>query len=110
LSNTFTTVNSKEAKQLLVKPVGSRWVFTTKRNPDGSTPHKAHLVIKGYDQTDFGDTYCPVEKITTFQYLISLVRRCAWIIDHFELVTEFLNPEFDDDDIYMVLPEGCPHG
>ena len=52
LNNTFTTVNSKEAKQLLVKPVGSRWVFKTKRNTDGSTRYKARLVIKGYKQTD----------------------------------------------------------
>jgi hypothetical protein len=110
LSNTFTTVNCKEAKQLLVKPVGSRWVFTTKCNPDGSTPHKAHLVIKGYDQTDFGETYPPVGKIATFRYLILLVGRCALIINHFDLVTAFLNPEFDDDDIYMVLLEGWPHG
>jgi len=54
LNNTFTSV--KEAKQLLVKPVGSRWVFKTKRNPDGSTLYKARLVIKAYEQTNFGET------------------------------------------------------
>jgi len=47
LNNTVTTVNSKQVKQLLVKLVGSRWVFKTKRNPDGSTRYKACLVIKG---------------------------------------------------------------
>jgi len=56
LNNTFTTVNSKEAKQLLVQPVGSRWVFKTKTYPDGSTRYKARLVIKGYEQADFGET------------------------------------------------------
>jgi len=110
LNNTFTTVNSKEAKQLLVKPVGSEWVFKTKRNPDGSTRYKARLVIKGYEQTDFGETYAPVGKLTTFRYLISLVGRCGWHIDHMDVVTAFLNPEVDDDDIYMVLPEGWPEG
>jgi len=109
-NNTFTTVNSKEAKQLLVKPVGSRWVFKTKRNPDGSTRYKACLVIKGYEQTDFGETYAPVGKLTTFRYLISLVGRCGWNIDHLDVVTAFLNPEVDDDDIYMVLPEWWPDG
>jgi hypothetical protein len=99
LNNTFTTVNSKEAKQLLVKPVGSRWVFKTKRNPDGSTRCKARLVIKGYEQTDFGETYAPGGKLTTFRYLISLVGRCGWNIDHLDVVTAFLNPEVDDDDI-----------
>jgi len=110
LNNTFTTVNSKEAKQLLVKPVGSRWVFKTKRNPDGSTRYKAHLVIKGYEQTDFGETYAPVGKLTTFRYLISLVGRCGWNIDHLDVVTAFLNLDVDDVDIYVVLPEGCPEG
>jgi hypothetical protein len=56
LSNTFTTVNSKEVKQLLVKPVGSRLVFKTMSNPDGSTHYKAHLVIKLYEQTDYIET------------------------------------------------------
>jgi hypothetical protein len=27
-----------------------------------------------------------------------------------DLVITFLNPDVDDDDIYMVLPEGWPHG
>ena len=30
------------------KPIGSKWVFKTKTNPDGSIRHKARLVIKGY--------------------------------------------------------------
>jgi len=109
LNNTFSTVNSKEAKQLLVKPVGSRWVFKTKRNPDGSTRYKTRLVIKGYEQTDFGETYTPVSKLTTFWYLIPLVGRCGWNIDNLDVVTTFPNPDVDDNDIYMVLPEGWPH-
>jgi len=27
-----------------------------------------------------------------------------------DVVTAFLNPEVDDDDIYMTLPEGWPEG
>jgi len=66
LNNTFTTVNSREARQLRVKPIGSKWVYKTKYNPDGTIPYKARLVIKGYEQTDFGETYAPVGKLTTF--------------------------------------------
>jgi len=105
LNNTSTTVNSKEAKKLLVKPVGSRWVFKTKRNPNGSTHYKARLVIEGYEQTDFSKTYAPVGKLTAFRDLISLVGRCGWNTDHWDIVTEGLNRDVDDDDIYMVLPE-----
>jgi hypothetical protein len=78
----------------------------TKHNPDGSTQYKARLVIKGYEQTDFGETYAPVGKLTAFRYLISLIGRYGWNMDHLDVVTDFLNPKIDDDDIYMTLPEG----
>jgi hypothetical protein len=108
LNNTFTTINSWEARQLQVKPIGYKWVYKTKRNPDGTIRYKARLVINGYEQTYFGETYTPVGKLTTFRYLISLAGNHGWNIDHLDVVTAFLNPEVDDDDIYMTLPEGWP--
>jgi len=112
LNNTFSALNSREARQLKVRPIGSKWVYKTKHNPDGSIRYKARLVIKRYEQTDFGETYAPVGKLTTFRYLISLIGRCGWNMDHLDVVTAFLNPEIDDDDIYMTLPKGWPecHG
>jgi len=110
LSNTFTTINSREARQLRVKPIGSKWVYKTKHNPDGTIRYEPRLVIEGYEQTDFGETYAPVGKLTTFRYLISLVGKYRWNIDHLDVVTAFLNPEVDDDDIYMTLPEGWLEG
>jgi len=53
LNNTFTTINSWEARQLRVKPIGSKWVYKTKHNPDSTIRYKACLVIKGYEQMDF---------------------------------------------------------
>jgi hypothetical protein len=47
LNNTFSALNSCEARQLQVKPIGSKWVYKTKHNLDGSTRYKARLVIKG---------------------------------------------------------------
>jgi len=104
LNNTFTTFNPQEARQLRVKSIGSKWVYKTKHNPDGTIRDKAPLVMKGYGQTDFRETYASVGKLTTFQYLISLVGQHGWNIDHLDVVTAFLNPEVDDDDIYMTLP------
>jgi hypothetical protein len=60
--------------------IGSKWVFKTKRNPDGSTRFKARLVIKGYEQRrgqDFDETYAPVGKLTTLRYLLGLA---LWFI------------------------------
>jgi len=110
LNTTFSALNSQEARQLRVKPIGSKWVYKTKHNPDRSTRYKARLVTKGYQQTDFGATYAPVGKLTTFWYLNSLIARYGWNMDHLDVVTAVLNPEIDDDDIYMTLPEGWPEG
>jgi len=108
LNNTFSALTSREARQLQVKPIGSNWVYKTKHNPDGSTRYKALLVIKGYEQPDFGETYACVGKLTTFRYLISLIGKygTGWNMDHLDVVTAFLNPEIDDHDIFMTLPEG----
>jgi hypothetical protein len=108
LNNTFTTVNSRDGQQ--VQPIGSKWVYKTKHNPDGTIRYKARLVIKGYEQMEFRETYAPVGKLTTFRYLISLVRKHGWNIDYLDVVTAFLNPEVDDDNIYMTLPEDWPQG
>jgi hypothetical protein len=63
-------------------------------------------------QTNFGVTYAPVGKLTTFRYLISLIGkyRTGWNMDYLDVVTAFLNPEIDNDDIYMTLPEGWQEG
>jgi len=110
INNTIPALNSREAWQLPVYLIGSKWVCKTKHNPDGSTWYKAPLFIKGYKLADFGETYAGVGKRTTFQYLISLIAKYGWNIDHLDMLTAFLNPEIDDDDIYMNLPEGWPEG
>jgi hypothetical protein len=107
LNNTFSALNSQEAWQLRVKPIGSKWVLKTNHNTDRSTQYKARLVIKGYKQTAFGEMYAPVGKLTTLRYLISLIGRYELTMDLFDIVSAFLNPEIDDEDIYMTLPGGC---
>jgi hypothetical protein len=108
VNNTFTTINSQEARQFRVKPIGSKWVYKTNHNPEGTIQYKARLVIEAYEQTDFGETCAPVGTLTTIRYLISLVGKYGLNIDHLDRVTAFLNPEVDDDDIHMTLPAGWP--
>ena len=40
LNDTFSALNYQEALPLQVKLIGSRWVYKTKHNPDGSTWYK----------------------------------------------------------------------
>jgi hypothetical protein len=63
LNNTFSAPNSRVAQQLQVKLICSEWVYKTKCIPDGSTWYQAGLVIKGYDQTDIGETFAAVGKL-----------------------------------------------
>ena len=64
--------------------------------------------MNGYEQTDLGETYAPVGKLTTFRDLISLVGKHGWNIDHLDVVTASFIPEVNDDDIYMTVSEGWP--
>jgi hypothetical protein len=59
-NQTFTIIddlqNNRSDNFTATKPIRSKWVFKTKRNPDGSSRYKARLVIKGYEKTDYGET------------------------------------------------------
>jgi hypothetical protein len=92
LNNTFSGLNSQQARQLQVNPIGSKWDYKTENNSDRSTQYKAWLVIEGYKQMDFGETFALVRKLTTFRYLISLIERYRWNMYHLDLVTAFQNP------------------
>jgi hypothetical protein len=109
LNNTFTTINTLEAWQLRVRPIGSKWVYKNEYNPDGTRQYKAHLVIKGYEQTDFGETYALFGRLITFRHLISLVTKYCGKIDHLDVITTIHDPEDNQDNIHMTLPEGRPH-
>jgi hypothetical protein len=54
---------------------------------------------------DYGETYAPVGKLTSFRLLISLAARNIWKINHLDVVTASLNPDVDDDTLLMELRE-----
>jgi len=58
------------------KPIGSKWIFERKLEPDGSIDkYKVRLVAKGYRQKerlDYFDTYSPVTRIKSIQMLIAI--------------------------------------
>jgi hypothetical protein len=104
LNNTFGLPDGRKVDGQ--KPISSKWVFKTKRNPDSSIRYKARLVIRGFEQVeglDFNETYAPVGKLTTLRYMLSRAALHGWRIDHLDVVTAFLNPALDSD-VYMQLP------
>jgi len=91
------------------EPIGCKWIYKRKVNPDGSTRYKARLVIKGYEQKegiDYDETYVPVSKIVTFRLVLVLSAQYSWDVDHMDIATAFLNPKIDRDNIYMEMPLG----
>ena len=67
------------------------------------------MVIKGYAQKegiDYDETYAPVSKMTTVQLLLALSVQYGWNMDHMDVVTAFLNPKIDRDNIHMATPPG----
>ncbi|GKV17137.1 hypothetical protein SLEP1_g27679 [Rubroshorea leprosula] len=91
------------------KPIGVKWVFRTKLNPDGSIhKHKARLVVKGYAQqpgVDYGETYAPVARHDTVRLLIALVANLGWKLFHMDVKSAFLNGVLQEE-IYVEQPPG----
>jgi len=91
------------------EPISCKWIYRRKMNPDGTTQYKARLVIKGYEQKagiDYDETYAPVLKLATFRLLLALAAQHGWNVDHMDVVTAFLSPKIDRDNICMSLPPG----
>lgn len=92
-----------------VKPIGLKWLYKAKRNPDGSIyKHKARLVAKGYVQIpgiDFDEVFAPVARIETIRFLIAFATAKGWEIHHLDVKTAFLYSELEEED-FVTQPPG----
>ncbi|GKA00712.1 retrovirus-related pol polyprotein from transposon TNT 1-94 [Tanacetum coccineum] len=92
-----------------VRPIGSKWVFKKKLNPDGSiSAFKARLVAKCYRQKegiDYFDTYAPLARISSIRTLIAISAVKGLYIHQMDVKTDFLNGYLNEE-VYMEQPEG----
>nr|GEW78807.1 zinc finger, CCHC-type [Tanacetum cinerariifolium] len=71
------------------KPIGCKWVFSVKMNPDGSVARlKARLVAKGYAQRygiDYSKNFSPAAKISSIRLFISLGATYDWALHQLDV-------------------------
>lgn len=92
-----------------VKPIGLKWVFKVKQNPDGSVnKYKARLVAKGYVEKhgiDYDEVFSPVARIETVRLIIALAASQGWEEHHLDVKTAFLHGDLKEE-VYVSQPEG----
>ena len=89
--------------------IGSKWVFKTKINADGSiNKHKARLVAQGYAQQhgiDYEETFAPVVKYVSLRTVLAIANQRNMELHQMDVNSAYLNGDIDVD-IYMKQPEG----
>ena len=68
--------------------------------------YKAHLVAKGYSQVkgiDFGEIFCPVAKLNSIIFLLSIVVAFDLEVEQMDVKKTFLHGDLEDE-IYIKQP------
>jgi hypothetical protein len=93
-------------------PVGCKWVFRIKENPDGTVnKYKARLVAKGFHQRygdDYTETISHVIKPVTVRTILSLALSKGWHLHQLDVNNAFLNGTLEEK-VYMTQPPGYEH-
>ena len=93
--------------------IGSRFVFKTKRGPQGEVlQYKVRLVAQGFRQregTDYKETFSPCPRWSTIRFLLAHATLRDLEVHHMDVDAAYLIPELPSSEtIYMRPPSGFP--
>ena len=104
-NNTWSLVPLPEGRI----PIGCRWVYTVKENPNDSVEkYKTRLVAKGFHQQarfDFNETFSPVVKPTTIKIVLTIPLSRGWNVRQLDINNVFLNGILQKE-VFMSQPQG----
>nr|GEW72495.1 putative zinc finger, CCHC-type [Tanacetum cinerariifolium] len=91
------------------KPVGCKWVYKTKLDPNGNVKrYKARLVAKGYTQkesVDYKETFSHVSRKDSLRIVVALIAHFDLELHQMDVKMAFLNADLHED-VYMAQPQG----
>ena len=91
------------------KAIGSKWVFKTKRDENGTiVRHKARLVAQGFSQrfgVDHYEVFAPVVRSTTLRLLLSVAGTRIYHVRLYDIKSAFLNGKLNEE-IFLKPPPG----
>jgi hypothetical protein len=95
------------------KPIGVRWVYAYKYNPDGTIirgKEKARLLAQGFSQRpeDFDETYAPVAKMTSIRIILAFAAVNNLEIMASDVKTAFLHCRLRSDIYCRPIPGQTP--
>ena len=104
-NKTWELVDLPEGKNA----IGSKWVFKTKMNADGSVnKYKARLVAQGFAQQhgiDYEETFAPVVKYVSLRTVFAIANQYNMDMHQMDVNSAYLNGDIDAE-IFMRQPEG----
>ncbi|MBW0493248.1 hypothetical protein O181_032963 [Austropuccinia psidii MF-1] len=95
-------------KEAATSVLGTRWVFTVKRDPAGRvTWHKARIVVQGHRQIkglNFDETFAPTPTFTSLRCLFAAASKFNWPVQTFDVTTAYLHSNVAEDIYIRPLP------
>ena len=90
------------------KPIGVKWVFKVKKEPDYSLRYKSRIVAKGYMQipgVDYTEKFLPVAQSTSVRIVLAMVLWLYWVCELVDIEAAFLEGKLKVN-TYIDVPPG----